>query len=127
MDCSPPGPVSMGFPRQEPWSGQQFLLQGTFPTQGSNPHLLHWWAVFTTEPPGQPQPWIRLRTSCPRETLFPGEVQLPVLPIHLGNCSFIERSGEEGAAQPDVLVGMANRLKHRQTLKPPHQAELTFK
>ena len=35
--------------------GCHFLLQGIFPTQGSNPHLLHWQAdSFTTEPPGKP-------------------------------------------------------------------------
>ena len=38
-------PVSMGFPRQEYWSGCHFLLQGIFLTQGLNlwllPHLLH--------------------------------------------------------------------------------------
>ena len=33
-------PLSMGFSRQECWSGCHALLQGTFPTQGSNPHLL---------------------------------------------------------------------------------------
>ena len=33
---------SMGFSRQEYWSGLRFLLQGTFPTQGSNPGLPHW-------------------------------------------------------------------------------------
>ena len=32
--------LSIGFPRQEYWSGCQFLLQGIFPTQGSNPCLL---------------------------------------------------------------------------------------
>ena len=31
----------MGFPRQEYWSGCHFLLQGIFPTQGSNPCLFH--------------------------------------------------------------------------------------
>ena len=31
--------LSMEFPRQECWSS--FLFQGIFPTQGSNPHLLH--------------------------------------------------------------------------------------
>ena len=31
-----------GFPRQEYWSGLHSLLQGIFPTQGSNVHLLHW-------------------------------------------------------------------------------------
>ena len=34
-------PPSMGFPRQEYWSGQ-FFLQGIFLTQGLNPRLLHW-------------------------------------------------------------------------------------
>ena len=36
----------------------RFLPQGIFPTQGWNPHLLHWQAlaggVFTSEPPGKP-------------------------------------------------------------------------
>ena len=34
-------PLSMRFPRQEYWVGCYFLLQGIFPTQGSNPHFLH--------------------------------------------------------------------------------------
>ena len=34
-------PLSMGFPRQEYWSGCNFLLQGVFPSQGSNSHFLH--------------------------------------------------------------------------------------
>ena len=38
-------PPSMGFPRQEYWSGLPFPSPGTFSTQGLNPgllHLLHW-------------------------------------------------------------------------------------
>ena len=34
-------PLSMGFPRQEYWSGLPFPSQGIFPTQGWNPCLLH--------------------------------------------------------------------------------------
>ena len=34
-------PLPMGFPRQEYCSGLHFLLQGIFPTQGSNTGLLH--------------------------------------------------------------------------------------
>ena len=34
--------LSMGFPRQEYWSGCHFLLQGIFLTQGLNLHVLHW-------------------------------------------------------------------------------------
>ena len=43
--CEPsyslPGPLSMGFSRQEHWGGQPFPSPGVFPTQGSNPGLLH--------------------------------------------------------------------------------------
>ena len=34
-------PLSMGFSRQENWSGFPSLLQGIFPTEGLNPGLLH--------------------------------------------------------------------------------------
>ena len=34
------GPLSMGFSRQEHWSGRHFFLQGVFPTQGLNLCLL---------------------------------------------------------------------------------------
>ena len=37
--CQPP--LSMGFPRQEYWSGGHFFLQGIFPTQGLNLSLLY--------------------------------------------------------------------------------------
>ena len=41
MHHSLPGPLSMRFYRKEYWLGCHVLLQGIFPTQGSNPHLLH--------------------------------------------------------------------------------------
>ena len=51
----PLAPQSIGLSRQEYWS---ILLQGTFPTQGSNPHLfclLHWQAgSLPLAPPGKP-------------------------------------------------------------------------
>ena len=39
--------LSMGFSRQEYWPGSHSLLQGIFPTQGSNPGLLRllYWQV----------------------------------------------------------------------------------
>ena len=37
-------PLSMGFPRQEHWSGLSFPSLGIFLTQELNPHLLHWQA-----------------------------------------------------------------------------------
>ena len=53
-------PLSMGCSRQEYWSGLHALLQGIFPTQGSNLHLLHLlhWKTSSNlplAPPGKPQ------------------------------------------------------------------------
>ena len=62
-DCATPwtvahqAPLSMGFSRQEYWSGWTCPPQGIFPTQGSNPHLLcflHWQAgSLSLAPPGK--------------------------------------------------------------------------
>ena len=47
-------PLSMELSRQGYWSGLPFLFQGIFPTQGSNPGLLHcgrffiFWAIAQT-------------------------------------------------------------------------------
>ena len=45
MDCSPPGSsVREIFPGKNTGVGYHFLLQGIFPTQGSNLRLLYWQA-----------------------------------------------------------------------------------
>ena len=46
MDCSPPGSSVHGIlqARILEWVAMPSLLQGIFPTQGSNQHLLHWQA-----------------------------------------------------------------------------------
>ena len=58
MDCILPGSCGpWNFPGKNTWVGCHFLLQGIFPTQGSNPrllHLLHWQADFTPVSPGKP-------------------------------------------------------------------------
>ena len=45
MDCSPPGSsvhgILHGISRMLKWVALQGILQGVFPTQGLNPHLLH--------------------------------------------------------------------------------------
>ena len=47
-------PLSMRFSRKEYWSGCHSLLQGIFPTQGSNPRLLNLQAdSLLSEPPGK--------------------------------------------------------------------------
>ena len=49
-------PLSMGFPRQEYWSGLPFHSpRGSCQPKGSNPGLLHWQAdSFSSEPLGKP-------------------------------------------------------------------------
>ena len=43
MDCSPPGSsVHRDFPGKNTGVGCHAFLQGIFPTQGLNPHLLRW-------------------------------------------------------------------------------------
>ena len=58
MDLSPQVPLSMGFSRQEYWSGLPFPPPGD-PTQGSNPRLeclLHWQTgSLPLVPPGKPK------------------------------------------------------------------------
>ena len=47
---------SWDFPGKNTGVGCHFLLQGIFPTQGSNTHLRHWQVdSFTTGPPGRPR------------------------------------------------------------------------
>ena len=59
MDCSPPAPLFMGFPRGENTGvGCHFLLQGDLPNPGieslspESPEMAG--GFFTTEPPGKP-------------------------------------------------------------------------
>ena len=60
-------PLSVGFSRQEHWSGCHALLQGIFLTQGSNLHLLcllHWeTGSLPLVPPGKPtlSVWVEIK------------------------------------------------------------------
>ena len=40
MDCSPQAPLSVGFPKQEYWSGLPFPLPGDFSDPGTEPTSL---------------------------------------------------------------------------------------
>ena len=57
MDCSPPGPSVHGdSPGKNTGVGCHALLQGIFPTQGSNPGLPHCRQIlYQLEPPGKPK------------------------------------------------------------------------
>ena len=65
MDCSPPGPLSMDFSRQEYWSGLPFLSAGDLPDPGVkpvSPALAG--RFFTTEPPGKPLALSKSSDNC---------------------------------------------------------------
>ena len=73
-------PLSMGFSRQEYWNGLPFLLQGIFPTQGLNPHLLcllHWHAgSLPLAPPGKLKPFMVKCYSFQTDSSVPGPMLL---------------------------------------------------
>ena len=58
VDCSLPAPLSMGFSRQEYWSGMPFPSPGDLPDQRIEPASLESPVLagrfFTTVPPGKP-------------------------------------------------------------------------
>ena len=66
MDYSPRAPLSMGFPRQEYWSGLPFPSPGNLPNSGIEP-LSPALAgrFFTTEPPGKPTEFCRRKQHLP--------------------------------------------------------------
>ena len=56
MDCSPPDPLSLGFPKQEYWSGLPLPSLGNLPDPGINvasPPLVG--RFFTGESPENPE------------------------------------------------------------------------
>ena len=56
VDCSPPGSSSMGFSREEYWSGSPFPSPGDLPDPGIEPRSPALQAdALTSEPPGKPQ------------------------------------------------------------------------
>ena len=80
-------PLSMGFSWQQYWSGFHVLLQGIFPTQGSNPGVPHCrQMLLPSEPPGKSLKWRdflkwRLKRKWSRsvasDSLWPHEHQAP--------------------------------------------------
>ena len=59
MDCSPPGSSSMGFSRQEHWSGLPFPSPGDLPNPGIEPGSPALQAdSLPSEPTGKPEKWV---------------------------------------------------------------------
>ena len=55
MGCNPPAPLSVGFPRQEDWSGLPFSPPGDLPDPGIEPvSSALAGRLFTTEASGKP-------------------------------------------------------------------------
>ena len=90
-------PLSMGFLRQEYWGGLPCPLPGMFPTQGSNPcllHLLHQQAdSLPLVPTGNPQ--IQMKHQCVRKgakgSAIPADLYL-IRVIERDCCSVVSNS-----------------------------------
>ena len=91
-------PLSMRFSRQEYGMGCHFILQGIFPTQGSNPHLLcllHWQVESLPLVPQDQRPPMDSAPNTPRIwfwvhfthlSLLPGTQQLRLWPLPAEGC-----------------------------------------
>ena len=96
----------MGFSRQEYWSGCHCLLQGIFPTQGSNPCLLHWQedsiplshqrSPFSDIPKLNPGFLLSPRTLSPQAMLRLHLVSLLAPEWPLATVQIAPRSGSDG-------------------------------
>ena len=90
MDCSPPGSSVHGdSPGKNTGVGCHALLQGLFPTQGSNPGLPHCrWILYRLSHQGSPR--------------SPGEPQSKAKSVHLLN----GRPAPEGMAWPGLPISL---------------------
>ena len=106
----------MGFSRQEYWSGCHCLLQGIFPTQGSNPCLLHWQedsiplshqrSPFSDIPKLNPGFLLSPRTLSPQAMLRLHLVSLLAPEWPLATVQIAPRSGSDGPdpGSPEALA-----------------------
>ena len=107
MDCSHQAPLSMGFSRQEYWSGLPFPSPGDLPNPGVEPLVsCSAGGFFTPEPPGKPlltaiEPYlslliehfdssIKLKVNC--FICFPSYSVVKNLPVNAGGSDLIPGS-----------------------------------
>ena len=84
MDYNPPGFSVHGIPGKNPSAACYFLLLGIFPTQGSNPcllHLLHW--QTDSAPPWEAQEcFCSIGLSCSKSTVTRSPKTSFLMPWH---------------------------------------------
>ena len=128
MDCGPPGSSVHGDSAgKNSGVGCHALLQGIFPTQGSNPHLccfLHWQVGATWEAPSRSR--ASLKDDQKRERLgqFPSEAQWSVGPYPQMGCkihlcvaiSIFSRFSPEGLTLRTKHAGMSRQTESQAKL-----------
>ena len=91
-DCGPPG-SSMGFPRQDYWSGLPFPTPGDLPNPGMEPMSPVSPALacefLTTEPPGKPLPIVKTDSFPLPPILIPSQIPLSQSLYHHLTCSIV--------------------------------------
>ena len=95
-------PLSMGFSRQEHWSGLLFPPPGGLPNPGTEPESPALQAdSLPSEPPGKPNPWLVVRAK--RALGVGGNIFLP----QSGSCHFLLYLGDNmKSAQPFFLLAV---------------------
>ena len=110
-DSSPPGSSVMGFPRQEYCSGLLFPLQGIFPNQRSNPHLLPWQAdPLLSELLGKPMQI--LSSHLPRSKIIITQCLSHSWPQPVEACPGVPRIAQ-------ILLSWSSAPWMSENLKPP--------
>ena len=119
MDCSPQTPLSMGFPRQEYWSGWPYPPPGELPDPGIEPTSLISSALaggfFTTAPPGK---WRQMFsfTGARIPSLTASPSQLCLLPPSKGRTGYDSRElAPLGSMQKDICPWPRTSGRHSVT------------
>ena len=99
MDWSPPGSLSLGFPRQEYWSGLSCPPPGDLP----DPYLLHLplsaGRFFTTVPPGKPKGDAVTASGNKQSFSFPSHLPTIIAPKNSNPLSLSSSAQFSSAAQ----------------------------
>ena len=112
MDCSPPRPLGpWNFPGKNTGAGCRFLLQGIFPAQGSNPHILcthigrqvfHHCANLEAPKPSQHS----LNHPRPPQLCWINDHRCPHCPQHCFREGFLETDSEMDNRRLKVYLGL---------------------
>ena len=119
MDCSCQAPLSMGFSRQEYWSGLPFPPPGDRPNPGigpTSPALSG--GFFTAEPPGKPKilcTWLNIDIHIVKSNFL--SIKLPSLTNDIGRWYFPHQQKRISCIPTDIIIPYSMVHMNKTTLQ----------